>query len=188
MQLYGVVITSQGKRATVKVGQRFANLATAGRSFANLTEGQVVGEFTLAAIHPDHLVLRATGGEQRVYFTRKTDRMASPATQVTAAPVQAPVQEASNSPAADTSAATAAAAAVQTPATLQTQAAQPANAMAPAPANNVAQQPSQGDASSAATPFNLRNSLAAALEAARNNRPGQSATGGTNTQANPFQK
>ena len=175
MQVYGVVITNQSKQATIKVGKRFAHLAPVGRSFANVTEGQSLGEFTLAAVRADHVVLYAPGGEQRLYFTRKTDRAAGFAGAVAAA--TPPVQGATT-PTPDT------AAAAQQPGTAM------ATGTAPS-ANGVAQQANPGDgggqAAPAASPFNLRNSLATALEAARNNSPRQDAPPG-NAPANPFQK
>lgn len=85
LQLYGVVIVGQTKRATVKVGSRFSALAATGRSFVTLSEGQALGEYVLAEIRPTHVVLSAPGVKQTVNFNKKTDRMASPSPQ----PVQA---------------------------------------------------------------------------------------------------
>lgn len=183
MQVYGVIITGESRRATVKVGKRFAHLASSGRPFANVTEGQTLGEFILSAVRPDHLVLFAPGGEQRLYFTPKTDRAASPAALVAAAPP--PVQGATN-PQADAAGASGAAPAA--PAQGVQPAATPAAGM---PAANGVQQQSQGAApapAGAAQPFNLRNSLAAALETARNNTPQQGSSSGNSVGSNPFQK
>ena len=183
MQIYGVIITSEGKRATVKVGKRFAHLASSGRPFANLTEGQTLGEFTLSAIRPDHLVLFAPGGEQRLYFTPRTDRAASPAALVAAAPPP-PVQGATN-PQVEAASGAPAGAPSATPAH---DPAAPAGGATPA-ANGVQYQ-GQGAAPAAAPaqPFNLRNSLAAALEASRNGAPRQGTSSSGNAGANPFQK
>ncbi|TXH37417.1 MAG: hypothetical protein E6Q94_02390 [Burkholderiaceae bacterium] len=185
LQVYGVVITPQSKQATVRVGKRFAHLAPAGRSFANVTEGQPLGEFTLAAIHPDHLVLFAPGGEQRLYFTRKTDRAAGLAT--ASAPTATPVQGAT------ASAPDAAAATNGSPAPVQGN--QPSATMPTGAASGTQGAPQQvssgadsnNPAPASASPFNLRNSLAAAIEAARNNAPRTPPPPG-NAQANPFQK
>ena len=179
MQVYGVIITGESRRATVKVGKRFAHLATSGRPFANVTEGQTLGEFILSSVRPDHLVLFAPGGEQRLYFTPKTDRTASPTALIAAAPT--PVQGATN-PQADAAGASGAAPA-------PAQGVQPAAApVTGTPAANGVQQgtaPTPAPAPvGAANPFNLRNSLAAAMEAARNNASQQGSSPGSN----PFQK
>jgi len=192
MQLYGVVITNEKKRATVRVGQRFAHLAPAGRSFANLVEGQSLGDFTLSAIYPDHLVLLAQGGEQRLYFTRKTDRGAHPIAQVAAVPP--PVQDVTHNPTPEATGANMGAPAMAQ-AAAQAQGLAPTTSSAtgtiPVASGTAAHQAGQNDTSSGtAAPFNLRNSLATALEAARNNqpRPPGGASGTTNVPFNPFQK
>lgn len=77
LQLYGVVIVGPTKRATVKVGSRFAQLDTQGRGFVSISEGQALGDWVLAEIHPTHLVLGAPGGKQMVMFNKKTDRVAT---------------------------------------------------------------------------------------------------------------
>lgn len=77
LQLYGVVIVGQTKRATIKVGSRFAQLDTQGRGFVSISEGQALGDWVLAEIHPTHLVLGAPGGRQTVLFNKKTDRVAT---------------------------------------------------------------------------------------------------------------
>ena len=67
----------QTKRATIKVGSRFAQLDTQGRGFVSISEGQALGEWVLSEIHPTHLVLGAPGGRQTVLFNKKTDRVAT---------------------------------------------------------------------------------------------------------------
>ena len=178
LQVYGVVITPEAKRATVRVGQRFSSLASPGRFFAVVTEGQALGEFTLTAIHVDHLALSAPGGEQRLYFTRKTDRGAAAAV-AAAAPVQGPTNP--------------------SPEVAANGVGAPSRAGQPKPevgggvaaSNNGAQLGPQNDGNAvtpaAPAPFNLRNSLAATLEAARNNAQREGAPA-NNSQANPFQK
>lgn len=184
MQVYGVIITGESRRATVKVGKRFAHLATSGRPFANVTEGQTLGEFILSAVRPDHLVLFAPGGEQRLYFTPKADRATNPTALVAAAPP--PVQGATN-PQTDAAGGSSASPTLA-------QGVQPAVAPTTGtPAANGVQQQTQGAAPPAAPagvaqPFNLRNSLAAALEAARNNAPQQGSSSGSSSGSNPFQK
>lgn len=95
MQLYGVVIVGAIKRATVKVGTRFAGLAADGKPFTTLSEGQSAGEFTVAEIQPSHLVLQAPGGQQIIRFTKKADRSAA----IGGATPPPPVQSASVAPA-----------------------------------------------------------------------------------------
>ena len=74
VQLYGVVIVGQTKRATVKFGPRFSSLNATGKLFTTISEGQVIGEYTLTGIKPTHLVLTAPGGQQQLNFNKKTDR------------------------------------------------------------------------------------------------------------------
>ena len=74
VQLYGVVIVGQTKRATVKFGPRFSSLNATGKLFTTISEGQVIGEYTLTGIKPTHLVLTAPGGQQQLSFNKKTDR------------------------------------------------------------------------------------------------------------------
>lgn len=90
LQLYGVAIVGNVKLATVKVGARFADSVPSERSFAQLREGQQVGEFTVGSITPSNIVLRAPGGNQTVPFTKKSDRSAAIASAPAVQPVQAP--------------------------------------------------------------------------------------------------
>jgi len=168
------------KRATVKVGRRFASLAPEGRPFANLSEGQAVGEFTLSKIEPTHLVLQARGGQQLVYFTKKTDRGTGTSPPVAAAaPVQgASAADAAASPPATPPANTVASADNAPPATTTSANASPANTnTATAGSIAVSNNGGTGNAATAATAanntpgteVNLANSLAAALAAAKVN-------------------
>ena len=172
-----MVIAGPVKRATVKVGRRFAQLAPEGRPFANLSEGQPVGEFTLSKIEPTHLVLQARGGQQLVYFTKKTDRNAGASPPVAAA---APVQGAS---AADATASPTGTAPASTVASADN--APPAATTHPSPGNAAAGSMAVSNHSgagnttaataannTAGTEVNVANSLAAALAAAKIN-PGQ---------------
>ena len=76
VQVYGVVIVGQTKRATIKYGPRFASLNTSGKPFVTISEGQVIGEYTVTGIKPTYLVLTAPGGQQQLSFNRKMDRSA----------------------------------------------------------------------------------------------------------------
>lgn len=175
LQLYGVVIVGSVKMANVRLGARFASAAVEGRAFSSLREGQALGEFTLAQIHPTHVVLSAPGGQQSIYFTKKTDRASgpAPAAAVPVAQGQAPVQGATPvvPQAAD---ATQAAAPAAVPGANANQAAQQ-QAAAAAQANP----PAANSPNTANTVF---NSLSEALSAARNNANMQQNQG-----ANPFQ-
>lgn len=177
LQLYGVVIAGSVKMANVRLGPRFASAATEGRPFSTFREGQALGEFTLAQVHPTHVVLSAPGGQQSIYFTKKTDRAAGPGAPAPVAQSQAPVQGATpvvQAPAGDPTAQTTAAAAVAPPAganVAQAAAQQQQAAAAAAPAAN--------SPNAANTVF---NSLSEALNAARNNASMQQNQG-----ANPFQ-
>lgn len=174
LQLYGVVIVGSVKMANVRLGPRFASAAVEGRAFSSLREGQALGEFTLAQIHPTHVVLSAPGGQQSIYFTKKTDRASSPApAAVPVAQNQAPVQGATPTvQAADTAQAAAApggapGAASQAP---------------PQQAAAAATQANPPAANSPNTANTVFNSLSEALSAARNNANMQQNQG-----ANPFQ-
>ena len=74
VQIYGVVIIGKTKRATVKYGPRFASLNTSGKPFITISEGQVIGEYTLTGIKPTHLIMTAPGGQQQISFNKKMDR------------------------------------------------------------------------------------------------------------------
>ncbi len=182
LQLYGVVIAGSVKMANVRLGPRFASAATEGRPFSTFREGQALGEFTLAQVHPTHVVLSAPGGQQSIYFTKKTDRAAGPGTPPPVAQAQSPVQGATpvvQSPAGDAAATQAAAAAVAPPAgastgqVVQQQAAAPTTPPAPTA------QPAPNSPNAANTVF---NSLSEALNAARSNANMQQNQG-----SNPFQ-
>lgn len=177
LQLYGVVIAGSVKMANVRLGPRFASAATEGRPFSTFREGQSLGEFTLAQVHPTHVVLSAPGGQQSIYFTKKTDRAAGPGAPAPVAQGQAPVQGATpvvQAPAGDPAATQAAAAAVAPPPGANVgQAAQQQAAAAPAAP------PAANSPNAANTVF---NSLSEALNAARNNANMQQNQG-----ANPFQ-
>lgn len=74
MQLYGVVLAGSVKRATVKLGGKFAGLTQGKRPFLTIMEGQVLGEYTVGEIRANELVMLAGAGRQAVVFTKKTDR------------------------------------------------------------------------------------------------------------------
>ena len=184
LQLYGVVIVGPVKRATVKLGTRFADSLPSERAFAQLSEGQRLGEFTVASITGTHIVLEAPGGKQLVYFNKKTDRTAGPS--VAAAPALQPVQAPSEGAPRDAAAAPATGAVTPGGALGAAPGGAPAGAMAP---RNMPGAPSNaaGDNSqpqpAVVAPVNIQNSLAAAIAAAQANA---SARPSTNDSMNPF--
>lgn len=180
LQLYGVVIVGQVKRATVKIGPRFASIAPVGRAFTNLVEGQVLGEFTVAQITPTHVALSAPGGQQLVYFTKKSDRSATnsiAAAPSSVQPVQGAIDAASNSS--------------QNTSSGQSGVAEPASL--PGSANALtAKNPTSSSAPTgsppkesapAPPPVDIQNSLAAAIAAAKENTANRPAGP---TSLNPF--
>ena len=177
LQLYGVVIVGQVKRATVKMGPRFANAATPGRAFANLVEGQLLGEFTVAEISPTYLTLSAPGGRQQVYFTKKSDRGAGNPV-ASAAPAQAPIQSATEPATSATETQQRTAGGVQAtsgeaPSATGALIANAGRNQAPPVGETPASAPN-GNGAASPPPVDIQNSLAAALAAARanaSNRP-----------------
>lgn len=189
LQLYGVVIVGNVKRATVKLGPRFTPQGQPqARAFMSLTEGQALGEFSIAEIQPTHIVLTAQGSRQQVYFSKKSDRgtasasasLPPPPVIQTATPVEPVVAPPGTAP-------------TQNPGFAQNNggnAAMPPAAFAPPVAADSSGNNAQGI--SGAAPTTLApgvpapaGSLAAAIAAAQARSANQ---GGTNTTppANPF--
>lgn len=179
LQLYGTVLVGPVKRATVRLGGRFASIAQGGRPYAQLTEGQALGEYTVSQIQPLHIVLSAAGAQQTIVFTKKTDR---PAASLVPPVIQAAAVSASPSPTP-----TPAVAPQQAP--TDTAAPNTASASAPAPVA-----PAAPSAAPQATPFANNadsgpgtpapppNSLAAAIAAAQ----AAAAQGNRPPTVNPF--
>jgi hypothetical protein len=92
LQLYGVVVAGNVKRATVRVGGRLTSMQQNGRAFITIGEGQALGEYSVASIEPSQIVLAAQGTRQTVVFTKKNDRPA--------AVIVPPVIQAASTPAA----------------------------------------------------------------------------------------
>ncbi len=76
VQLYGVIMVGNVKKALVKLEGRLKSSIPSTRPFVALNEGQRVGEYTLAEIHPKELVFSAGDGRYRIAFNKKTDRPA----------------------------------------------------------------------------------------------------------------
>ena len=174
LQLYGVVIVGQTKRATIKVGTRFSQIDTAGRGFVSVSEGQVLGEWVLSEIRPTHLLLTSPGGRQTVNFNKKTDRVASTS-------VQLPQPVAVNEPTAN---------AQTTTATTQiTDASANRTVAAPVPATASAVMPGPNQAENSlknAPPGSLAAAISAAQSAATQNALQPQANVPPPTNFNPF--
>ena len=89
LQLYGVMIVGSEKKAMVRLGKRFAAANPASKAFVTLSEGQSLGEFTLAQVLPNRVVLASGPHQQNILFSKKTDR---PAPGAAAPVVQGPSQ------------------------------------------------------------------------------------------------
>ncbi|MCL2830588.1 MAG: hypothetical protein FWD77_07635 [Betaproteobacteria bacterium] len=97
VQLYGVILVGNVKKALVKLDGRLKTAVPSTRPFVSLSEGQKVGEYTLAEIHPKELVFSAGDGRYRVAFNKKTDR---PAPQAAPSVIQGPSAGTPDAPAA----------------------------------------------------------------------------------------
>ena len=174
------MIVGSVKRATVKVGPRFASTAPAGRVFTNLVEGQALGEFTVAQITPTHVTLSAAGGQQLVHFTKKSDRATGNTVAASITPAQ-PVQTASETPADSAQNANAAQPGVGE----SVPAAAIGNTVNAKNSVSAGAQPGVPGKEGAVIPavVDIQNSLAAAIAAARANSANKPAT---NNSLNPF--
>lgn len=76
LQVYGVVVAGPVRKAILKLGPRFAGVPVGANGFAQVAQGGQLGEFTLAEVQPDQVLLRAVGGQQWVRFGIKKDRSA----------------------------------------------------------------------------------------------------------------
>ena len=76
LQVYGVVLAGSVRKAVLKLGPRFAGVPVGASGFASVSQGGQLGEFVLAEVQSDQVLLRAAGGEQWVRFSVKKDRSA----------------------------------------------------------------------------------------------------------------
>lgn len=176
LQLYGVVIAGNVKRAVVKVGGNMKHLAGPnGRAFLSISEGQALGSYVVSEIQPHQVLLSAGATRQVVVFGKKTDRPLAPMMAMSAPPP--PPANAPSTPdlAAAISSASASASAPPPPApAFAPPAVAPAAPMAPQAQANPAQDP----AAAAAKPsgpqpgMSLAEAIAAAqAAAAQGNQP-----------------
>lgn len=84
LQIYGVVV-GDTRKAILKLGPRFAGVPARANGFVTLDQGASVGEFVLARVDPDQVLLQAPGGQQWVRFNTKKDRVAAAVPQGTKA-------------------------------------------------------------------------------------------------------
>lgn len=95
VQLYGVMIVGDYKRAILKLDGKLKHLAPGGdaRPFVTLAEGQSLGEYTLVEVQPRGVVFSAGAARQPIAFSLKTDRPApTPLPPVIQSAIVAPVE------------------------------------------------------------------------------------------------
>ena len=79
IQLYGVVIAGNVKRAVVKVGGNLKHLASSnGRAYLTVSEGQALGSYIVSEIQSHQVLLSSGATRQAVVFGKKTDRPMMP--------------------------------------------------------------------------------------------------------------
>jgi len=79
LQIYGVILVGGAQKALLKLGPRFKGHRVGPSGLASVPVGGNLGEFYLAQVQSDQILLKAPGGEQWVRFGGKTDRLAQPA-------------------------------------------------------------------------------------------------------------
>lgn len=75
LEIYGVVSVGSVQKALLKLGKRFSNVPVGPTGLASVSVGSVVGEFVLAKVEPDQILLQAPGGQQWVRFSIKKERI-----------------------------------------------------------------------------------------------------------------
>lgn len=75
LEIYGVVNAGGVQKALLKLGKRFANVPVGPTGLASVAVGMPIGEFVLAKVEPDQILLQAPGGQQWVRFSVKKERM-----------------------------------------------------------------------------------------------------------------
>lgn len=78
LQVYGVVAVGSVRKAYLKLGPRFSGVQVGSNGFAAVNQGASIGEFVLADVQADQVLLQAPGGQQWVRFSSKKDRSAAP--------------------------------------------------------------------------------------------------------------
>ncbi|MEN9842920.1 MAG: hypothetical protein RLZZ612_749 [Pseudomonadota bacterium] len=76
LEIYGVVRAGSVQKALLKLGKRFANVPVGPTGLASVAVGTPLGEFVLAKVEPDQILLQAPGGQQWVRFSVKKERTA----------------------------------------------------------------------------------------------------------------
>lgn len=74
LEVYGVVSAGSVQKALLKLGKRFAQVPVGPTGLASVSVGSVLGEFVLAKVEPDQILLQAPGGQQWVRFSIKKER------------------------------------------------------------------------------------------------------------------
>lgn len=88
LSVYGVVMAGGVQKALLKLGKRFGAVPVGPTGLASVHVGGQLGEFVLAQVTPDQILLSAPGGQQWVRVGSKKDRAGSAAAARAAAPQQ----------------------------------------------------------------------------------------------------
>lgn len=86
LSVYGVVMAGGVRKALLKLGKRFGSVPVGPTGLASVHVGGQLGEFVLAQVTPDQILLSAPGGQQWVRIGNKKDRAGSSAAARAAAP------------------------------------------------------------------------------------------------------
>ncbi len=79
LSVYGVVMAGGVQKALLKLGKRFSSVPVGSSGLASVSVGAQLGEFVLAQVQADQVLLEAPGGRQWIRFGTKADRQGAPA-------------------------------------------------------------------------------------------------------------
>ena len=79
LSIYGIVLAGGVQKVLLKPGKRFESVPVGPTGMAGVYVGGQLGEFVLAQVMPDQILLSAPGGQQWVRVGRKKDRSGSSA-------------------------------------------------------------------------------------------------------------
>ena len=74
LSIYGIVLAGGVQKVLLKPGKRFESVPVGPTGIAGVYVGSQLGEFVLAQVMPDQILLSAPGGQQWVRVGRKNDR------------------------------------------------------------------------------------------------------------------
>lgn len=78
LSVYGVVMAGGVQKALLKLGKRFSSVPVGSSGLASVSVGAQLGEFVLAQVQADQVLLEAPGGRQWIRFGPKADRQGTP--------------------------------------------------------------------------------------------------------------